>query len=102
MLIVIGFVAALVCVVIFAAVKVGVEDKQLDRALVAIHEEAKSKLSSDAMAQLQIQLDETVETCRTMVRQGVRPQVASRMGKRASIQSIAQFLELERLLPDPT
>jgi hypothetical protein len=102
MLIAIGFVAALACVLIFSALKVGFDDQQLDRALVAIHEEAKSKLSSDTLAQLQLQLDETVETCRTMVKQGVRPQVASRMGKRASIQSIAQFLELERLLPDPS
>lgn len=77
-------------------------DEALDRALNAMHAEARRKLQPDDLARLHQQLLELSALTHAQAANGVPGKVASRMGKQAAMQSIAGAIEVERMFASRT
>lgn len=77
-------------------------DEALDRALNAMHAEARRKLPPDDLARLHQQLLELSALTHAQAANGVPGKAASRMGKQAAMQTIAGAIEIERMFSAKT
>ena len=95
------FVLGGVAVVAFVALVVWADRKRqdeiLDLTLAQIHREARTVLSKEDLGRLGAELRELAEIGREMHRGGVSARTATRMGKQAAIESIANAIAVERV-----
>jgi hypothetical protein len=98
-----SFFVGAAAVAAFVAIIVWLKEQHTDHALQAEYVEmlqrAKLCLTPEDQLRLQAQLLELAAAGREAHRTGVSARQATRMGKRAAIQSIAAFIELESMLP---
>lgn len=77
------------------------QDEALNAELIAIYQRAKSELPADDLLRLDSQIEEIGRLTSQAALEGVSHREASRAGKRAAIQQVAAFLEIERMFPQP-
>ena len=95
---VIGAAVVAAMVWVFVSLKNQQNDEALDLALMSIHAEARMKLSPEDMERLTQGLHELAAITHAQAATGVPGKQASRMGKRAAIQTIASAIEIEQML----
>lgn len=73
------------------------KDDALDLALVQIHRRAKATLPEEDLARLHVQLHELAALGREAHHDGVSARQATKMSKRAAIETIAGFIAVEQM-----